>query len=49
MSILGKLRTTRTHGSNTAKRTSRDLARALASAPTRSSREELLQLQNMGR
>lgn len=46
MSILRKLRTTSAHAS---KRTSRDLARALASAPTRSSREELLNLQNMGR
>lgn len=49
MSILGKLRTTRAHGRTSAKRTSRDLARALATAPTRSSREELLNLQNMGR
>lgn len=52
MSILGKLRTTRSHSTRstgTGRRTSRDLARALASAPTRSSREELLQLQNMGR
>ena len=49
MSILGKLRTTRGHSSAHDKRSGRALARALASAPTRSSREELLQLQNMGR
>lgn len=46
MSIIGKLRS---NTRSSAKRTSRDLARALASAPTRSSREELQQLQNMGR
>ena len=46
MSILKKFRTSRRAD---ARRGSRALARALASAPTRSSREELLQLQNMGR
>ena len=48
MSILSKITHT-SHRGNNAKRSSRALARALASAPTRSSREELLQLQNMGR
>jgi len=42
MSILGKLR--RPH--NSRKRTSRELARALRTAPTRASREELLLLSN---
>ena len=42
MSILGKLR----RPTNTRKRTSRELARALRTAPTRASREELLLLQN---
>ena len=46
MSIIGRIKNTRGHD---IKRSSRALARALASAPTRSSREELLQLQNMGR
>ena len=43
MSILGTFRT-RTRTSD--KRASRELARALRSAPTRASREELLLLQN---
>ena len=42
MSILGKLR----HPRSTRKRTSLELARALRTAPTRASREELLLLQN---
>jgi hypothetical protein len=42
MSILGKLR--RPH--DIRKRTSRELARALQTAPTRASREELLLLTN---
>lgn len=42
MSILGKLR--RPHDNR--KRTSLELARALRTAPTRASREELLLLQN---
>ncbi len=46
MSILKKFRTSRRAD---ARRGGRALERALASAPTRSSREELLQLQNMGR
>lgn len=46
MRIVSKLRSTPRHRSA---RAARDLARALASAPTRSSREELLNLQNMGR
>ena len=46
MSIVQKFRSARTHS---AKRGGRSLARALASAPTRASREELQQLQNMGR
>jgi hypothetical protein len=46
MRIVSKLRTS-AHRSPT--RGARDLARALASAPTRASREELLNLQNMGR
>ena len=43
MSIIGTFRS-RTRNSN--KRTSREIARALRSAPTRASREELLLLQN---
>ena len=46
MSIVRKIRT------STARRSSRcyrELARAVASAPTRASREELLQLANAGR
>ena len=43
---IPKLRTSSKHRSA---RGARDLARALASAPTRASREELLNLQNMGR
>ena len=43
MSILGKLR--RPHDP-TRKRTSVELARALRTAPTRASREELLLLEN---
>ena len=46
MRIVSKLRSTSRHHSA---RGARDLARALASAPTRASREELLNLQNMGR
>jgi hypothetical protein len=42
MSILGKLRSPQ----STRKRTTRELARALRTAPTRASREELLLLQN---
>ena len=51
MRIVSKLRSA-THHSNSrhgSARGARDLARALASAPTRASREELLNLQNMGR
>ena len=47
MSILSKI--THTSHRGNAKRSGRALARALASAPTRSSRDELIQLQNMGR
>jgi hypothetical protein len=46
MSIVRKFRTTR---STAARRGTSALARALASAPTPASRDELLQLQNMGR
>ena len=42
MSILGKLH----RPNDNRKRTSLELARALRSAPTRASREELLLLQN---
>ena len=42
MSIIGKLR----RPTDARKRTSRELARALRTAPTRASREELLLLQN---
>jgi hypothetical protein len=42
MSIIGKLR----RPSDNRKRTSRELARALRTAPTRATREELLLLQN---
>lgn len=42
MSIVRKLRSTKRRGA-------RDLARAVAAAPTRASREELLNLANMGR
>ena len=44
MKIVRKLRTTRSRT-----RGYRDLGRALAAAPTRASREELYNLQNMGR
>lgn len=44
MSIVRKLRT-----SSTRRRSRSDLARAVAAAPTRASREELLNLSNMGR
>ena len=44
MSIIRKI----THRTSPRKNT-RDLARAISSAPTRASRDELLQLQNMGR
>ena len=46
MSIVSKIRTTKNRRSN---RGYRDLALAVASAPTRASREELLNLANMGR
>jgi hypothetical protein len=46
MSIVRKIRSTR---SRTSARGVRDLARALASAPTLASRDELLNLQNRGR
>lgn len=46
MSIVRKIRTHRSHSSS---RGHRDLLRTLASAPTRASREELLNLSNMGR
>lgn len=45
MSIVRKIRS-KTRRSN---RGNRELARAVASAPTRASREELLNLANMGR
>ena len=45
MSIVRKIRSTKRR----ADRGYRDLARAVASAPTRASREELLNLANMGR
>jgi hypothetical protein len=46
MRIVRKLRTST---NRSASRGNRDLARAFASAPTRASREELLNLANMGR
>ncbi len=46
MSIVRKIRTSK--GRRTS-RGYRDLARAVAAAPTRASREELLNLANMGR
>ncbi len=46
MSIVRKIRTSRTRRTS---RGYRDLARAVAAAPTRASREELLNLANMGR
>ena len=46
MSIVRKIRTSTTRRRS---RGYRELARAVASAPTRASREELLQLANMGR
>ena len=47
MSIVRKIKTSRVaHRSN---KGYRDLARAVSSAPTRASREELLNLANMGR
>ncbi|MHB8961354.1 MAG: hypothetical protein ACYDAN_17230 [Candidatus Limnocylindrales bacterium] len=46
MRILPK---TRSSKNRSGARGARDLARALAAAPTRASREELLNLQNMGR
>jgi hypothetical protein len=51
MSIIRKIRTStsRTSTSRGRARGSRDLARAMASAPTRASREELYNLANMGR
>jgi hypothetical protein len=49
MSILSKIAHSSHSRGSDAKRASRALARAMASAPTRSSREELIQLQNMGR
>ncbi len=45
MSIVRKIRST----NRRTKRGYRDLARAVAAAPTRASREELLNLANMGR
>jgi len=46
MSIVRKIRTSKR---STSARGYRDLARAMASAPTRASREELANLTNMGR
>jgi hypothetical protein len=46
MSIVRKIRPSQ---NRRAARGYRDLARAVASAPTRASREELLNLANMGR
>ena len=46
MSIVRKIRTTRSRAGT---RSSRDLGRAIAAAPTRASREELYNLANMGR
>lgn len=46
MRLTRKIRTSR---SRSTVRGSRDLARALAAAPTRASQEELLNLTNMGR
>ena len=46
MSILRRIRSSK---SRSTARGYRDLARTLASAPTRTSREELLNLTNMGR
>jgi len=46
MSIVRKFRTTRTRSTA---RGQRELARALASAPTRASREEIFNLSSMGR
>jgi hypothetical protein len=46
MSIVRKIRTNRNRSTS---RGYRDLARAMASAPTRASREELQNLANMGR
>ena len=46
MRIVPKIRPTK---NRSGARGARELARALASAPTRASREELLNLQNMGR
>lgn len=43
MSMMSKIRS-RSHSAS--RRTSRDIARALRTAPTRASREELLLLQN---
>ena len=47
MSIVRRIRTTSSNRLGT--RGYRDLTRALASAPTRASREELLNLTNTGR
>ncbi len=49
MSIIRKIRTSTSRTSTSRARGSRDLARAMASAPTRASREELYNLANMGR
>lgn len=46
MSIVRKIRSTKNRRSS---RGYGDLARALAAAPTRATREELLNLANMGR
>lgn len=43
---MSRIRTFRSRSRSTAKRTRLDLARALRTAPTRASREELLLLQN---
>ena len=49
MRIVSKIRSTKNRSGARGARGARELARALASAPTRASREELLNLQNMGR
>jgi hypothetical protein len=47
MSIVSKIRSTKNRRSARGHRS--DLMRAIAAAPTRASREELLNLANMGR
>ena len=49
MSIVRKLRSTGRSRNRSTARGYRDLARAISSAPTRASQEELLNLTNMGR